>query len=65
MSEKPAKVNFSDLTTDVISEILRGKIYEIARNKKPWGVFLIRKPQTEEEIERLVELLREIVSEKK
>ena len=58
---KLKKVNFSALTSDVISEVLRGNIFELVRNKRPYGVFLVRKPRTEAEVEELAELLRETI----
>lgn len=58
-----AKVNYSAITNDTLAEVHSGKVFEVIRNQRPDGVFLVRKPQTEEEVQALAELLRCIMLE--
>lgn len=57
------KVNYSSITSEVLAEIHSGKVFEVVRNKRPDGVFLVRKPQTEDEVQALAETLRQIMLE--
>lgn len=58
MAEKQlGKVNYSAITSDVLVQIQKGHIYEIVRNKRPEGIFLIPRPGTPEELQELVNLL--------
>lgn len=57
------QVNSSGINGKVLNEVLRGEIYEIVRNKEPWGVFLVRRPRTPEEAQALVEKLTQALTD--
>lgn len=57
------QVRSSEINGRVLNAVLQGDVYEIVRNKEPWGVFLVRRPRTAEEAQALVEKLTAVLKE--
>jgi hypothetical protein len=55
---KLERIAYSAFTSDVFAQVLRGKVFELVRNKRPSGIFIVRKPQSEAELLELVDILR-------
>lgn len=58
------KVNFSAIDGEVLAKIHDGVIFEVVRNKRPDGIFMMRRPQSDQEVEEFAELLRLVMKEK-
>lgn len=59
------KVNFSAIDGEVLAQIHDGVVFEVVRNKRPDGIFMMRRPQSEQEVEEFAEMLRLAMREKK
>lgn len=57
------QVRSSEINGKILNAVLRGEVYEIVRNKEPWGVFLIARPRNQAELQALVEKLTDSLSE--
>lgn len=57
------QVRSSEINGKILNAVLRGEVYEIVRNKEPWGVFLIARPRSQAELDALVQKLSDVLKD--